>query len=421
MITTYEVLASETSYVDLPHSNSTEGRRFRNPKRYMAMPSPITCIQWWRICLDEAQMIESTRAKTAEMALRLSGVNKWCVTGTPVGKSLNDLYGLLLFLQYDPYLVESWWKLGVFEPYCSGDKGPMLNVLRSILWRTCKRDVLDQIDIPDQKNEIHWLQFSPVEEHFYRRQHIDISRDVVAKLRKLDPGTKLSALDRQSLSTLLLPLLKLRQACCHPQAVRGQFMSLQKSTMTMDQLLEQLISKARNEAEECHRLYIAALNGMAGVDIIQEKWSDAVDKYREVLRSAEEHKDKIKTDTLQKLHTISNLAELVEARHEGVSPTLRDDQLRGEAQELKDYYMGKYFGGVSGARDAVTPVTSVVETCYSGFINTRVWYEEVIDWVEAADQEKSLMKLVHEEMSQFFDVVNEKEFKEVVEKYPNSR
>ena len=49
------------------------------------------------------------------------------------------------------------------------------------------------------------------------------------------------------------------------------------------------------------------------------------------------------------------------------------------------------------------------------------WYEEVISWVEAADQEKMLMKLVHEEMSQFYDVVNEKEFKEVVEKYPNSR
>ena len=39
----------------------------------------------------------------------------------------------------------------------------------------------------------------------------------------------------------------------------------------------------------------------------------------------------------------------------------------------------------------------------------------------AADQESQLMRLVHEEMSQFFDVVNEKEFKEVVEKYPNSR
>ena len=44
----------------------------------MAMPSPIVCIEWWRICLDEAQMIESTTTKTAEMALRLSAVNKWC-------------------------------------------------------------------------------------------------------------------------------------------------------------------------------------------------------------------------------------------------------------------------------------------------------------------------------------------------------
>ena len=66
------------------------------------------------------------------------------------------------------------------------------------------------------------------------------------------------------------------------------------------------------------------------------------------MRSADEHRDRIKTDTLQRLHTISNLAELLEAGHEGVAPTLRDDQLRTTAQELKDYYMGKYFGGVSG-------------------------------------------------------------------------
>ena len=35
------------------------------------LPVSNSCtVQWWRICLDEAQMIESTRAKVAEMALR---------------------------------------------------------------------------------------------------------------------------------------------------------------------------------------------------------------------------------------------------------------------------------------------------------------------------------------------------------------
>jgi len=43
-------------------------------------------------------MIENSTTKTAEMALRLKAVNRWCVTGTPIGKSLSDLQGLLRFL-----------------------------------------------------------------------------------------------------------------------------------------------------------------------------------------------------------------------------------------------------------------------------------------------------------------------------------
>jgi len=63
VITTYDVLRSELNYVDLPHSNSEDGRRFRNQKRYMAVPSPLVAVQWWRICLDEAQMVECPTAK----------------------------------------------------------------------------------------------------------------------------------------------------------------------------------------------------------------------------------------------------------------------------------------------------------------------------------------------------------------------
>lgn len=55
---------------------------------------------------------------------------------------------------------------------------------------------------------------------------------------------------------------------------------------------------------------------------------DAVEMYREVLRSVEEHKDRIRTDDLQQLHAMYNLDEILQSRPEGVQPTLRDGQLK---------------------------------------------------------------------------------------------
>ena len=44
-------------------------------------------------------------------------------------------------------------------------------------------------------------------------------------------------------------------------------------------------------------------------------------------RFVEEHKEKVKTDTLQRLHTVVNLSELLATKQEGIDPTLRDDQV----------------------------------------------------------------------------------------------
>lgn len=57
------------------------------------------------------------------------------------------------------------------------------------------------------------------------------------------------------------PFLELRKACCHPQMVKGQSLSLQKGTMTMEELLAQLIKKTSLQCADNHRQVVAALNG----------------------------------------------------------------------------------------------------------------------------------------------------------------
>ncbi|XP_070568700.1 E3 ubiquitin-protein ligase SHPRH-like [Ptychodera flava] len=400
VITTYETLRNEINYVDLPHSNSDEGRRFRHAKRYMAVPSPITAVQWWRVCLDEAQMVECATTKAAEMALRLSAVNRWCVTGTPIQKGMEDLYGLFLFLGLDPYWVKYWWNKLLYQPYLNGNPKPVNEAVAKVLWRTAKKDVLDQINIPSQTEQIHWLNFSPVEKHFYRRKHEDCAQDVIRVLNKWpqEPDTKLNQLDRQVVHAMMWPLLRLRQACCHPQAVRGEFIPLNKSTMTMEELLKSLTQKTKLECEEAHRQLICALNGLAALHIIKEEYVEAAEKYREVFRSVEEHKGQLKTDSLQRLHALHNLHELLSQNHPGIDPTLRDSQLKNEAEDIKSTYMTKANAVVLQAEQNLLPVQEKISELRNKFKDGSEWWVDGITWSMYTYQDDELVQRIKEEL-----------------------
>ena len=64
--------SSENPFVTAQH------KQLRKRKRYRVVPSPLTSINWWRICLDEAQNVDTPTASSAKMALQLTGNHKWC-------------------------------------------------------------------------------------------------------------------------------------------------------------------------------------------------------------------------------------------------------------------------------------------------------------------------------------------------------
>jgi len=43
--------------------------------------------------------------------------------------------------------VPQWWRHLVYDPYCHGNLTPMHDLLASLMWRTCKKDVLHQVGV----------------------------------------------------------------------------------------------------------------------------------------------------------------------------------------------------------------------------------------------------------------------------------
>lgn len=71
-----------------------------------------------------------------------------------------------------------------------GDAGAMAfthNFFKQIMWRSSKVHVWDELQLPPQEERVSWLSFSPIEEHFYQRQHetcVDDAREVVESFKE---------------------------------------------------------------------------------------------------------------------------------------------------------------------------------------------------------------------------------------------
>ena len=280
VLMTFDTLTHELGHSD-DNPYVASSRRLRTEKRYRVLPSPLTSIKWWRVCLDEAQRVETPTATSAKMALKLTSHHRWCISGTPIGRGkLDDLYGLFSFLKLGPFSSKKWFQ-ACLHPGHRGVEGRISHLLSSVIWRSTKASdsVKNQIGIPEQIEKTVLLKFSSIERHFYERQlesTLDVASDVMSKQRR----------SKHSDDLLASHIHQLRAACCHPQVgsrgigrlrkshkriSRGgdadlASASVSSSVLTMDQILDRLIDDARTKCEEAQRLAVMHTNALASIE-----------------------------------------------------------------------------------------------------------------------------------------------------------
>ena len=97
-------------------------------------------------------------------------------------------------------------------------------------------------------------------------------------------------------------------------------------------------------------------------------------------------KDSVKTDTLQRLHTLHNLAEIMRMAPAGsIPPTLRDGQLEEEAEQLRKHYLGRALAQTESARATLAPLTGKVSGFKKELEDNReqldeMWWTAMLQW-----------------------------------------
>ncbi|EEB05461.2 ATP-dependent DNA helicase [Schizosaccharomyces japonicus yFS275] len=182
---------------------------------------PILYGDWYRVILDEAQMIKNRNTLTAKGCCLIESKYRWCLSGTPMQNSIDEFHSLLKFLRIKPYC--DW------EIFCRDISVPLKHevgssdtramnrlraLIKAVLLRRTKNTKIDGkpiLTLPKKTLNVQEAALSPPEKEFYSA----LQTGAQIQMRKfMKEGTVVS-----HYGSILVLLLRLRQACCHPWLV----------------------------------------------------------------------------------------------------------------------------------------------------------------------------------------------------------
>ncbi|XP_057956384.1 DNA repair protein RAD5A [Malania oleifera] len=203
VITTYGVLASEFSAENADDNGG------------------LYSVRWFRVVLDEAHTIKSSKSQVSMAAAALTADCRWCLTGTPIQNNLEDIYSLLRFLRVEPWGNWAWWNKLIQKPFEEGDeRGLKLvqSILKPIMLRRTKsstdREGRPILVLPPADVKVVYCEQTEAEKDFYEAL---FKKSKVKFDKFVEQGRVL-----HNYASILELLLRLRQCCDHPFLVMSR-------------------------------------------------------------------------------------------------------------------------------------------------------------------------------------------------------
>lgn len=365
VLTTYHVLSKE-----IHHAVPPPDRSFRHGNRHKRRTSPLVGISWWRVCLDEAQMVESGVSQAATVARIIPRCNAWAVSGTPLRKDVQDLRGLLVFLRCDGFANNKavWDRL---------DKASFSAIFNQLALRHTKDKVRDELRLPPQKRIVITVPFTAIEEQHYTemmRQMCDACW-LTVEGHPTEEGRDAS--NPEVLERMRDWLVRLRQTCLHAnvgrknrRALGAKHGALRTVHEVLEVMIEQNDSNWKSEAREMiiNQIKLGHIKAYAGS--VDNRAQTALPYYEIALEEATGYVQMCRKDLLlerQKLgktdptHDVPSVAEsevedVQEAENLGRIPVLQKS-LRSflELEHTCDFFIATTYHQIKENENFTTP------------------------------------------------------------------
>ncbi|KAI1462175.1 SNF2 family N-terminal domain-containing protein [Annulohypoxylon moriforme] len=347
VITTYNVLQSEIYFAE-----DAPDRSLRHEKKYERPKSPLTQISWWRVCLDEAQQIESGVSNAAKVARLIPRINSWGITGTPVKENIKDLWGLLVFLHYEPFASST----AIWEALITSHKHLFEPLFNRIALRHTKRYIRDELTLPRQNRYVITIPFTATEEERYQQQYTSIVKHLTRDETGESLKKKWKTLSPYVIGEIQSALASLRQATLHPSLgpTRLRRVDQKKNLQTLEEVLDAMIAKSEASIRMDQRLYLLEkvkvgqlLESQHEIDEAISIWLEVVDGASNLIAETRYQLNK-ELDKAKQAYANSTASQQIDEAPDGENASGRVGDCRRRLRGLLDVLHRAHFFVASG-------------------------------------------------------------------------